>query len=173
MHPIFPSSLTDAARDLLAECERRKWRLATAESCTGGLLAGLLTEIPGASAVFEYGFVTYANEAKTKLLGVPRDLLITHGAVSASVARAMAAGARRRSGADMALAITGVAGPGGGTAEKPVGLVYIVVAPADDITTIRQCRLGEIGRTEIRLAALREILALAKQCLGNFGNGSV
>ena len=107
---------------------RKNLRIATAESCTGGLIAGLLTEIPGSSDVVERGFVTYSNEAKEDMLGVPRRSDRRHGAVSEAVARAMAEGALKHSHAQMAVAVTGIAGPGGGTAEKPVGLVYIAAA---------------------------------------------
>jgi nicotinamide-nucleotide amidase len=107
--------------------------LATAESCTGGLIAERLTEVPGSSSYFMEGVVTYSNEAKTRLLGVPAELIEAHGAVSAEVAEAMARGVKERAGVDFGLAITGIAGPGGGTAEKPVGLVYIALA--DDAHT--------------------------------------
>lgn len=112
---------------------QRGQSLATAESCTGGLLAKRITDQPGASEVFGYGLITYANEAKTRLLGVPEDMLARHGAVSPQVARSMAAGVRERYGADYGLGITGVAGPGGGTAEKPVGLVYMALSCSDGI----------------------------------------
>ena len=113
------------------ELTRRGQTLATAESCTGGLLASLITDVPGASAVFHAGVVTYANEAKTRLLGVPPELLARVGAVSPEVARHMAEGVRQRHGSDWGIGITGIAGPGGGTAEKPVGLVYIALSSAD------------------------------------------
>lgn len=114
----------------------RGWRLATAESCTGGLIADRLTDVPGASAVFTHGWVTYANEAKTAELGVPADLLETHGAVSAEVARAMAEGALREAGADLAVAVTGIAGPEGGSEDKPVGTVFLAVAARRDETEV-------------------------------------
>ena len=112
---------------------QRGQSLATAESCTGGLLAKRLTDQPGASEVFGYGLITYANEAKTRLLGVPQDMLARYGAVSPQVARSMAAGAREQYGADYGLGITGVAGPGGGTEEKPVGLVYVALSCSDGV----------------------------------------
>ena len=115
-------------------------KLATAESCTGGLIAAILTEVPGSSDVFERGFVTYSNEAKTELLGVPAELIEKHGAVSEEVARAMASGALGHSRADIAVAVTGVAGPGGGTTAKPVGLVHLAAA-----------RRGSVTHKEIRL----------------------
>lgn len=122
---MFPPDLTLAATRLLADCRARGLKIATAESCTGGLIAGLLTEIAGSSDVVERGFVTYSNEAKTELIGVPTGLIERHGAVSAQVARAMAEGALAQSRADASVAVTGVAGPGGATPGKPVGLVYL------------------------------------------------
>ena len=121
------------------ELTRRGQTLATAESCTGGLLASLITDVPGASAVFHAGVVTYANEAKTRLLGVPPELLARVGAVSPEVARHMAEGVRQRHGSDWGIGITGIAGPGGGTAEKPVGLVYIALS-SEDGTWLRVMR---------------------------------
>jgi nicotinamide-nucleotide amidase len=117
--------LTEAAASLLDDCRRAGIHVATAESCTGGLIAAYLTEIPGSSDVFERGFVTYSNEAKQDLLSVPPDLLQKHGAVSPHVARAMAVGAIAHSRADVAVSVTGIAGPEGGTPTKPVGLVYL------------------------------------------------
>jgi len=120
---LRPETL-ELAEQVLAQCRARGLRLATAESCTGGLVAAALTHIAGSSDVFERGFVTYSNEAKTELLGVPAALIAEHGAVSEPVARAMAEGALRGSHADMAVSVTGIAGPGGGSGEKPVGLVW-------------------------------------------------
>ena len=125
---MFDQALLEDARLVLALCRRADVRLTTAESCTGGLIAACLTEIPGSSDVFERGFVTYSNAAKTELLGVPSMLINLEGAVSEKVARAMAEGALSRSAADVAIAVTGVAGPGGGTETKPVGLVHLAVA---------------------------------------------
>ncbi len=125
---MFSDDLNRRAEALLALCGRARLRLATAESCTGGLISACLTGVPGASQVFERGFVTYSNESKSDLLGVPPALLLTHGAVSESVARAMAEGALARSRADLAVAVTGIAGPGGGTDSKPVGLVHLATA---------------------------------------------
>jgi nicotinamide-nucleotide amidase len=125
---MFPDDLIVEARLLLADAEERRLKIATAESCTGGLVAGLLTEIPGSSAVVERGFVVYSNRAKEELLGVPGDLIADYGAVSEPVARMMAEGALRESRANMAVALTGVAGPGGGTPLKPVGLVHIAAS---------------------------------------------
>jgi nicotinamide-nucleotide amidase len=123
-----------AARAVLEACRRKGWKVATAESCTGGLVAAALTEIAGSSDVVERGFVTYSNDAKAEMLGVPTELLHTVGAVSAEVARAMAEGAVTHSRADVAVSVTGIAGPGGATATKPVGLVHFGLARRDGAT---------------------------------------
>jgi nicotinamide-nucleotide amidase len=125
---MISPGLLDTAAALLDACRARGWMLATAESCTGGLIAATLTAIAGSSDVVERGFVTYSNEAKMELLGVPAGLIGEHGAVSEPVARAMAEGALARSRTDIAVAVTGVAGPGGGSADKPVGLVWFGLA---------------------------------------------
>jgi len=132
-HFVYGVNVSGLEEVVVTELARQGKSLATAESCTGGLLAKRITDMPGASDVFGYGMVTYANEAKTSLLGVPEDMLRAHGAVSPQVARAMAAGARKAGGADFGLGITGVAGPGGGTPQKPVGLVYIALCDAEGI----------------------------------------
>ncbi len=152
------AGLIDAAR-------ARNWRLASAESCTGGLVAAHLTEIAGSSAVFEYGFVTYANAAKTALLGVPPEMLEAHGAVSEPVARAMAEGALARSGADAAVSITGIAGPGGGTPTKPVGLVHFGLAQRDGETRHLARRYGERGRAIVRALSVEDALALLEEAV--------
>lgn len=157
---IFDSSLTAKAAELLDACRVRHLKLATAESCTGGLVAGVITSIAGASDVFEAGFVTYSNSAKTKLVGVPAKLIEAYGAVSEETARAMADGAIQATGADIALAVTGIAGPGGGSAEKPVGLVHIAAARRGGPTLHRKLMLGDLGREEIRLRSVAEALAL-------------
>jgi len=159
----------DAAR-LLEALRARALKLATAESCTGGLIAGLLTEIAGSSDVLERGFVTYSNDAKCQMLGVPAALLAAHGAVSEPVARAMAEGALARSGADVAVAVTGVAGPGGGSAEKPVGLVHLAAARRGAATLHRECRFGDVGRGEVRLRSVAAALALVRALLGPEGS---
>lgn len=161
----FSTELLNSARALLAELQGRSLKLATAESCTGGLLAGLLTEIPGASATLERGFVTYSDAAKTSLLDVAPHLIESHGAVSQEVARAMAEGALARAPVDVAISITGIAGPDGGSTEKPVGLVHLAVARKGRSTRTRECRFGSIGRTDIRLASLKEAVALARGAL--------
>lgn len=125
---MFPDSIRDLAAQTLAEYGLAGYMVATAESCTGGLIAGALTDIAGSSKVVDRGFVTYTNIAKTEMLGVPASLLHAHGAVSSEVAVAMAVGALSKSRADVTVAVTGVAGPGGGSAEKPVGRVYIATA---------------------------------------------
>jgi len=141
---------------LAARLLQRQWMLATAESCTGGLIAGACTDVSGSSAWFERGFVTYSNAAKTELLGVPVALIETHGAVSEDVARAMAAGALQHSHAQVAVAVTGVAGPTGGTAEKPVGLVWFGFALPDRVLTEQMNFTGD--RAAVRAAAVRHAL---------------
>lgn len=157
---MFSSRLLTRAEQLLADARAKKLKIATAESCTGGLIAGLLTEIAGSSDVFERGFVTYSNRAKQELIGVPDALLIRHGAVSEEVARAMAQGALIHSGADLAVAVTGIAGPGGGSAEKPVGLVHIAAARKGAEVIHRECRFGDIGRHAIRIATVDAALEI-------------
>ena len=125
---MAPEDFTALAKDVLAALRRRGWHVATAESCTGGLIAATLTEIAGSSDVVDRGYVTYSNEAKTDVLGVPADLIARYGAVSAEVAGAMATGALARSRSDVAVSVTGIAGPGGATETKPVGLVFIGTA---------------------------------------------
>lgn len=140
-------------------------RVATAESCTGGLVVGLLTSVPGSSAVVERGFVTYSNEAKAEAIGVPAGLIAAQGAVSEPVARAMAEGALAHSRADVAVAITGIAGPGGGSALKPVGLVHFGLAAKGRPVIHRERRYGDPGRTEIRRLAVAEALDLLDEAL--------
>ena len=164
---MFPSSMQDEAARLLDAFRARGLRLATAESCTGGLIAALLTEIPGASDVVERGFVTYSNEAKHESLGVPNALIAKHGAVSEAVARAMAEGALRHSHADITVSVTGVAGPGGGSADKPVGLVHLAAARAGGPTLHQECRFGDIGRGEVRLRCVEVALSLLRRALGD------
>lgn len=125
---MFDHEIRDAAERALVSCRKRGLKVVTAESCTGGLVAAALTAIAGSSDVVERGFVTYANEAKREMLGVPWDALLGHGAVSEPVARAMATGALARSQANVSVSVTGVAGPGGGSADKPVGLVHFAAA---------------------------------------------
>ena len=162
---MFTPALLKQAEDVLAAARAAKLQLVTAESCSGGLIAGLLTEIPGSSDVVERGFVTYSNDAKTELLGVPEDLIRAHGAVSDLVARAMAQGALTHSRAGIAVAVTGIAGPGGGTAEKPVGLVYVAAARAGSAAIAREFRFGDIGRSEVRSRTLAEALILLRDLI--------
>ena len=165
MSTLFPPELFDEAKKLLAQLQRQALLLATAESCTGGLLAALLTEVPGASGMVERGFVTYSNAAKVELLGVDKALIERYGAVSGEVARAMAEGALDNTPAHIAVSVTGIAGPDGGSPEKPVGLVYIAVAGKGQETCTRECRFGDIGRREIRLAGVREAISLALEAV--------
>lgn len=123
-----PAHICEKARALVHDAAAKAKKIATAESCTGGMIGAAITDIPGSSAVFDRGFITYSNEAKIEVLGVPKELIEKHGAVSAEVAEAMAKGALARSRADIAVAVTGVAGPGGGTRDKPVGLVWFGIA---------------------------------------------
>lgn len=149
-----------AATALLARCRAKHWMVATAESCTGGLIAGALTEIAGSSEVVDRGFVTYSNDAKEAMLGVPRATLEQHGAVSRATAVAMAAGALERSRAHLTVSVTGIAGPGGGSAEKPVGLVHFAAAARDGRERARERRYGDLGRGEVRRLAVLEALAM-------------
>lgn len=160
---MFSEALLARAEDLLAALRGQGRMLATAESCTGGLIAALFTEIPGSSDVFERGFITYSNTAKMQMLGVPRDMLDTYGAVSEQVARAMAQGALAHSQAAVAVAVTGIAGPGGGSADKPVGLVHIAAGMivSDGARLLhRECRFGAIGRDAVRLKTVDAALDL-------------
>jgi nicotinamide-nucleotide amidase len=162
---MFTPALEDEAVRLLEACRSRRLKLAMAESCTGGLVAGLLTEFSGSSDVVDRGFVTYSNDAKAEMLGVPAALIASDGAVSERVVRAMAEGALAYSKADVTVAVTGVAGPGGGSAEKPVGLVHLAVARTGGATLHRECRFGAIGRGPIRIAAVEAALTLVWQAL--------
>ncbi len=160
------TDMKERAAALLDAFRQKGLKIATVESCTGGLVAALLTEISGSSAVVERGFVTYSNEAKTELVGVPADLIATHGAVSEPVARAMAEGALARSHADVAVGITGIAGPGGGTATKPVGLVHLGLARKGSATVHLERRYGDLGRENVRRQAVEDALSLLEQALG-------
>jgi nicotinamide-nucleotide amidase len=164
---IADESLVIRATALVRACAGLGLTIATAESCTGGLLAGLLTEVPGSSAVLERGFVTYSNAAKTDMLGVAADLIQTYGAVSEPVAGAMAEGAILHSRAHVAVAITGIAGPGGGSAGKPVGLVHFARAERGGVTLRQEMRFDDNGRAGIRRAALDHALSLLEQRIAN------
>lgn len=152
-----------AVTAVLAACRARRWKIATAESCTGGLVAGALTEIAGSSDVVDRGFVTYSNEAKQQMLGVPQETLRDYGAVSRQTAEAMARGALLKSKVDLAVAITGVAGPGGGSADKPVGLVHFAVEARDGTSMHTAKRYGDIGRKAVREKSVLQALAMLKE----------
>jgi nicotinamide-nucleotide amidase len=162
---MFTSALLSLAEVVLAEAREQQLRIATAESCTGGLIAALLTEIPGSSDVLDRGFVVYSNRAKSDLLAVPGDLIADQGAVSEAVVRAMAEGAIENSNAHMAVAVTGIAGPGGGTKLKPVGLVHIAAAREGRSILHEAHQFGDIGRSEIRLASVEAALLLLQHLL--------
>lgn len=151
---MFSRELIIAAKDVLDICKENGWKLATAESCTGGLITAVLTDIAGSSAIVERGFVTYSNEAKIEMLGVDKHLIEEDGAVSERVARAMAEGALQRSSADVSISCTGVAGPEGGSLEKPVGLVHLAAARADMPTWHERCLFRDDGRQAIREATV-------------------
>ena len=157
---MIDRALRTKAAHVLKLFRARGLTLATAESCTGGLVAGALTEIAGSSDVVDRGFVTYSNAAKEAMLGVPTATLERHGAVSAETAAAMAAGALERSGADITVAITGIAGPGGGSKQKPVGLVHFAAASRDGRRLALHRRFGKIGRRRVRERSVAEALAL-------------
>ncbi|WP_075215884.1 CinA family protein [Mongoliimonas terrestris] len=159
------SPLVPRAAALVAAARAAGVRIATAESCTGGLIAALLTEVPGSSDVVDRGFVTYSNGAKTDLVGVPADLIAAHGAVSEPVARAMAEGALARSDAHVAVSVTGIAGPGGGSAEKPVGLVHFALAATGRPTRHVERRFGDLGRAGVRLATVETAMRLLEESL--------
>jgi nicotinamide-nucleotide amidase len=157
---MFPDDIDQLARRVLELARASRLTLATVESCTGGLVAGALTAIPGSSDVVDRGFITYSNAAKTALVGVPAALIEANGAVSEPVARAMAEGGVKRGGVNVAVAVTGVAGPGGGSAEKPVGLVHFAVARRGAPTFHREMRFGDIGRDQVRLESVRTALQM-------------
>jgi len=152
--------ITEAAARVLDACRSRRLKIVCAESCTGGLLAGALTEIPGSSDVFDRGFVVYSNAAKQQMLGVAEGVIERHGAVSREAADAMAEGALGHSAADLAVAVTGIAGPGGGSTEKPVGLVHFAAAARDGRRIHREKRFGDIGRSAVRMQSVAEALAM-------------
>ncbi len=162
----LPVSIAAIAASVLEAARARGDRVATAESCTGGLVSAVLTEIPGASDVFDRGFVTYTNTAKSQMLDVPYWLIEKHGAVSEEVARAMAGGALKHSKASVAVAVTGIAGPGGGSAQKPVGLVHIAAARAGCPMQHARCEFGQqAGRSEIRWRSVEQALVMLRALL--------
>jgi len=158
-----------AASAVLEACRARHLKVATAESCTGGLVAGALTEIAGSSDVVDRGFVTYSNEAKQQMLGVPAATIETYGAVSRETAGAMARGALGSANADLAVAITGIAGPGGGSPGKPVGLVHFAAASRSGTVTHAEMRYGDIGRSAVRHQSVLQALAMLKELAANHG----
>jgi len=162
---VFPEDLIEQASALLQSCRKAGVTVATAESCTGGLIAGCLTEIAGSSDVVDRAFVTYSNEAKNVMLDVPMRLIERHGSVSESVARTMAEGALAHSFAVLSVAVTGVAGPGGGTAEKPIGLVHLACAKRGGETRHREERYGDLGRSAIREATIRTAMEMLMEQL--------
>lgn len=154
--------LRAAAKALLDACRLRGLKVATAESCTGGLVAGALTDIAGSSDVVDRGFVTYSNEAKQQMLGVPADTIEKHGAVSRETAEAMARGALGNANADLAVAITGIAGPGGGSPDKPVGLVHFAAASRNGKLTHKEMRYGGLGRIGVRRKSVLQALLMLR-----------
>ena len=162
---MIGDELFERASEILNICGGRGFKLATAESCTGGLISAALTASPGSSNILDRGYVTYSNAAKTADLGVEKALIDKHGSVSEEVSRAMAVGAMEKAKVDVALAVTGVAGPGGGTPEKPVGLVHIAVAHRGGKTLHRECRFGPIGRGEVRRLSALAALKLMKELI--------
>ena len=158
---IDEEMLAEAA-NILDLCRRAKLKLALAESCTGGLIAATLTEIPGSSDVLDRGYITYSNRAKETELAVPKTTLEDFGAVSEQTARAMAEGALKASGADLSVAVTGIAGPSGGSAAKPVGLVHFAAARNGRVIA-REIRFGDLGRTEVRRRSVLAALELLEE----------
>ncbi len=157
------SPLHNDVAKLIARCKQDSLRVATAESCTGGLVAGAITELDGASAVFDWGVVTYSNAAKTEMLGVSESLINEHGAVSEQVVMAMAEGALAKSGADIAIAVTGIAGPTGGTDEKPVGLIHFATAAKGKSTQRAAHRFADLGRDSTRFYAVQQAIKMLMQ----------
>lgn len=153
----LPDEIKKLATSVVAQLKAQKLTLATAESCTGGLIAGAITAVPGSSEVLYGGFVTYANEAKIAMIGVPYSLLYRHGAVSQEVAIAMADGALGVAGTDLTLAVTGIAGPDGGSAEKPVGTVHFALAMGDDTTHVHKV-FANMDRDAVRQATIIQAL---------------
>jgi nicotinamide-nucleotide amidase len=162
---MFDEHLRMLAQLTLDEARQRRLKIASAESCTGGLILGLLTDIPGSSDVVERGFIVYSNRAKEEMLGVPGDLIADAGAVSEPVARMMAEGALRESRANLAVAVTGVAGPGGGTPMKPVGLVHLAVARENKPIFHQVMRFGDVGRSEVRRLTVVEALNMVRNMI--------
>ncbi|WP_222298012.1 CinA family protein [Rhizobium leguminosarum] len=161
----FPQDIISMAEAIIRDFTAAGLMLSTAESCTGGLIAGALTEILGSSAVVDRGFVTYTNTAKIEMLGVQAETLLRFGAVSEETAQQMVHGALFRSRAEIAVAVTGIAGPGGGSAEKPVGLVHLAAKSRAGALIHRKMLYGDIGRSEVRLATIRTALEMVRSLL--------
>ncbi len=162
------TELFEAAKRVIERFRAQGATLATAESCTGGLICALLTEVPGASDVFDRGYVTYSNAAKSELVGVDPEIIRTNGAVSSQTAYAMAVGGLAASGASACIAVTGIAGPGGGSVEKPAGLVFVAIAAAhEEGAVVEEFRFGDIGRNKVR----RETVKAALEMLLAYGLG--
>lgn len=159
---MYPEILIVMAEDLLKTCEAKELRLALAESCTGGLIGGLITSVPGSSAVFDRGIVSYTNPSKGEMLGVPAYVFMTEGAVSEQCSRAMAEGALQNSHANLSASVTGIAGPGGGNDEKPVGLVHIGVA-REGFETLHEEHIFEGDRQRVRIQAVESVMRLLNQ----------
>ena len=162
---MFPDDIQQLAQQIVAASTARGLMLATAESCTGGLVASALTAVPGSSSALDRGFVTYSNEAKSQMLDVRQTTLMAHGAVSEETARAMAEGAVSNSRAEISVSVTGIAGPGGGSADKPVGLVHFASQGPKGLTHVQK-RFGDIGRDGIRMASVRTALSMLADQLG-------
>ncbi|MGR9246007.1 CinA family protein [Rhizobium leguminosarum] len=165
MMSLFPQDIISAAETIIRDFTTAGLMVSTAESCTGGLIAGALTDISGSSAVVDRGFVTYTNSAKMEVLGVQAETLLRFGAVSEETARQMVHGALFRSRAEIAVAVTGIAGPGGGSAEKPVGLVHLAAKSRAGALIHRKMLYGDIGRSEVRLATIRTALEMVRSLL--------
>ena len=156
---MFPEELTELTIKLISSCRSQDIKIATAESCTGGLIAGCLTSISGSSDVFERGFNTYSNNAKVEMLNVPKDMIIAHGAVSETVATAMCEGALKKAPVQLTVSVTGIAGPAGGTLEKPVGTVYIASARVGK-NTVSNCYRFDGNRDKIRVSTIKKAIEI-------------
>jgi nicotinamide-nucleotide amidase len=168
---MLDDDIVEAARDLLAICKQKNLLVATAESCTAGLVAGTLTEVPSTSSILDRGFITYSNEAKHEMLGVSCDILDKHGAVSPQTAEAMARGVLGRSRVHLAVSVTGIAGPDGGSPEKPVGLVFFAGASRGGKLITHERRYGDIGRDKVRKqSVLQAFKILHELAEGESGN---
>ena len=157
---LFPADIEQLATRIVTEFTQRNLTVATAESCTGGLIAGALTEVAGSSAVVDRGYITYSNTAKIEMIGVSNAVLLEYGAVSRQTALQMVDGALKRSGASLAVAVTGIAGPGGGSADKPVGLVHLAAKSRTGTLLHRDMRYGDLGRDGVRLATVKTALEM-------------